>query len=200
MAHGSHGPVVCADLKCTLHPSGWLALVMGCGTYQTFGLTGHRISGPKTLRNSTLKRRSERCDKYAVLVKLKRIHSRPKFLERARQAFARIPATLQWRLSFFEQDTPVVRFAPLKELLLYQRTLPCIFPGDCSSSSSHALCPRCRVRWARGLGEQPQQRSGTIVTVHNLLEGPGQSGVLQEVDLPAVFTGCLLYTSPSPRD
>lgn len=174
MVHGGHGPVVCADLKCTLHPSGWLALVMGCGTYQTFGLTGHRISGPKTLRNSTLKRRSERCDKYAVLVKLKRIQSRPKFLERARQAFARIPAVLQWRLSFFEQDTPVVRFARLTELLLCQRTLPCVFPGDCSSSSStHALCPRSGVRWACGVGEQPQQRGLTIVTVYKRLEGPG---------------------------
>ena len=150
---------MCVDLKCTLHLSGWLALVMGCGTYQTFGLTGHRISGPKTLKNSTLKRRSQRCDKYAVLVKLKRIHTRPKFLERARQAFASITATLQWRLSFFEQDTPVVRFARLTGLSVCQRTLPCVFPGNRSSSSNHALCSHRGVCWARGLAGQSQQRS-----------------------------------------
>lgn len=105
---------VCVDLKCTLHPSGWLALVMDSATYQTFGLTGHRVSGPKTIKNSTVKRRSQRCDEYAVLVKLRRLRTRPKFLERARQAFTRIAAPLQWRLAFFEQDTPVVRFSLLK--------------------------------------------------------------------------------------
>lgn len=77
--------------------------------YQSFGLTGHRVSGPKTLKNSTAKRRSKRCDKYVVLVKLKRLRTRTRYLERVKQAFGRINTTFKWMIAFFDKDVPVVR-------------------------------------------------------------------------------------------
>lgn len=93
----------------TVHPAGWLALTLSAAVYQRLGLTGHRVAGPKHHANVPPARRAHRGGEYAVLVKLKGLHNRPKHHRRVQEAFGRLEAPLTWRMAFLERGLPTVR-------------------------------------------------------------------------------------------